>query len=64
MAENTAANLRKTIVEIDRQILEILLPHRSHDHAEMQKVATLEHARNAAQRLLLAAESDESKAGA
>jgi len=62
--QDTAASLRKTIVEIDRLILEILVPHTALDHEQLHKVASLEHARSAAQRLLLAAEAEESKADA
>ena len=61
---DTAANLRKTIVEIDRLILELLLPDTGLDHANLHKVASLEHARTAAQRLLLAAEAEEQKVDA
>ena len=56
MSEQTASRLRQTIMEIDRQLLEILLPHTELDHARLQTVATLEHARAVAQRLLFAAE--------
>jgi hypothetical protein len=64
MSEAHAASLRQTLIEIDRQLLAILLPHGALDHAELGKVATLEHARMAAQRLLLAEEADAPQAGA
>lgn len=64
MTETVAARLRRTLIEIDSQLLEILAPHTTLDDAGLQKVSALEHARTAAQRLLLAAEADEPKEGA
>jgi hypothetical protein len=57
----TAARLRRALVDIDLRILKILMPHTELDHTEIEKVAALEHARSAAQRLLLAAEAGELK---
>jgi hypothetical protein len=54
----TVAQLRQTLIDVDRQLLAILPPHETQDHAAL---ASLEHARTAAQRLLLTAEIDESE---
>lgn len=64
MTDTPAMHLRQTLIEIDRQILDILTPHRPLDHYQLHKVATLERARGAAQRLLADAEAKELDAGA
>lgn len=64
MTEPRVHHLRKALVEVDRQILDILVPHRPLDHEMLQKVATLERARGAIQRLLADAEADELEGGA
>jgi hypothetical protein len=61
MTSSNASRLRETLIEIDRQLLELLTPQSILNHAELGKVATLEQARNAAQRLLFSAEADELK---
>lgn len=63
MTNSKTPRLRETLIEIDRQLLELLTPHTPLNHADLEKVATLEHARTAAQRLLFAAEADELKKG-
>ncbi|WP_293682589.1 hypothetical protein [uncultured Phenylobacterium sp.] len=64
MSDAVAGRLRRTIIEIDRQILGILLPNTRLDDAQVASVATLEQARNAAHRLLLLAEAGELEDGA
>lgn len=59
MTETIAQHLRKSLIQIDRQILDILTPHRPLDHDHLHRVATLEQARGAAQRLLADAEAKE-----
>lgn len=63
MSDTVAGRLRLAIIEIDQQILEVLLPHTPLDDARIAKVAILEQARNAAHRLLLAAEAGELESG-
>ena len=64
MTESPVQHLRKALVEVDRQILDILVPHKPLDHEQLQKVATLERARGSIQRLLANAEADELEGGA
>jgi hypothetical protein len=61
MPETVAAQLRRTLVDIDQQLLRILTSRASLDHGRIERVASLEHARSATQRLLLLAEADELK---
>lgn len=53
--------LRSRIEGIDSQLLFILLPHAPLTDEDFTKIATLEHARTAAWRLLVAAETVEMK---
>ncbi|MET3665794.1 hypothetical protein [Caulobacter sp. 1776] len=64
MAQSTTSQLRQTLVEIDRQLLDLLLGQGRLDHDRWGKIAMLEHARGAVERLLLAAEAEEPSAGA
>lgn len=59
MTETRVHHLRQSLIEVDRQILDILVPHKPLDHDALQKVATLERARGAIQRLLADAMADE-----
>jgi hypothetical protein len=44
MSDTAAGRLRRAIIEIDRQILAVLLPHTPLDDAQIAKVAILEQA--------------------
>ena len=59
--ESAAARLRSQIVDIDRQLLAILLAHVPLNPNQLKNVATLEHSRTAAWRLLIAVETPEAK---
>jgi len=61
MSDTVAAQLRRALIEIDREILGILTTHSTLGHPQLERVATLEQARVAAHRLLLAAEAGELK---
>ena len=61
MSDSISAQLRRALIEIDREILEILTMHSPLGHPQLEKVAALEQARVAAYRLLLAAEAGELK---
>ena len=54
MAASNQADLKLSIIKLDEQILNILVPHHDLTDIELKKVATLEKARGAAQRLLKA----------
>ena len=59
MTEMRAAQLRKTLAEIDSQLLALLTGEAPLEHAGLQKVGLYEAARVATLRLLDAAEADE-----
>jgi hypothetical protein len=59
MAEMRATQLRKTLAEIDKQLLALLTRESALDHADLQKVGLYEGARVATLRLLAAAEREE-----
>lgn len=55
--EEVARTLRAMIEEIDVALLDLIRARRGLDHAHLQRIATLETARNAAWRLLLSRET-------
>ncbi len=56
-----SAELRQTLIDIDRQLLALLPPHGAQDHVALEAVAALERARTATEQSLLDAEVDEAK---
>lgn len=61
LKSSNASTLRSRIEDIDSQLLLILLPHAPLTREDFAKINTLEHARTATWRLLVAAELDETK---
>lgn len=52
------SRLRETLIEIDRELLDALSPSAVRTPEALDRIAKLEHARSAAQRLLLSAETE------